>query len=363
MAVLLRAPPRRPARALLLGIVATLALNGCNAPAETPSSGPRPALPVQAYEVANRDITRSVMVSGTVEPLRNVRLAAQTSGILTHLEVEAGDRVTRGSLLATIDVREQQAELSRAEAELREQDSNLARLRRLQAQGHIDTASVEVAETQLQRSRSEVELWQTRVAYGDLHSTLDGVVIERHAEPGEALTQYQPVLTIADTTTLVVRFGFSELDVASLAPGMPIPVRIDAVRDRPELPGHIRRIMPTTTGASRLVTVEVELQNSDDMPLRLGYLARANVVVESREQVLAVPLGSVTTGANGAFVMTIDEEARLRRREVVPGPARGNWREILGGLAPGDVITTASPADLAERQRVRIVGWLNGEEA
>lgn len=355
----------RRTQGVVTGLLAALLLTaGCQGGAESaaqppPGSAARPSLPVQAYTVGLRDISRSVTVSGTVEPLRSVRLASRSSGILTALEVEAGDSVRAGQLVARLDVREQQAELRRVRAALQEEQANLARLEALQARGQVDSASVERAASQLERTRAEVQLWETRVSYGELYATLDGVVTERLAEPGEAVSQYQPLLTIADTATLVVRFGFSELDVAALVPGMSLPVRIDALRDVPEVPGRIRRILPATTGPSRLVTVEVEIEPGLH-PLRLGFLARADVVVERRSEVLAVPLGSIAVSSQGSHVMVIDEDNRLRRRPVVAGAARGTWREILEGLAPGDIIVNANPADLGERQTVRIVDWLEG---
>lgn len=359
----------QPIVSAALALLLSVLLAGCNDAPAPPGGGPgsgrpqaRPALPVQAYEVQHRDLSRSVVVSGTVEPLRSVRLAARTSGIISRLDVEEGDRVREGQQVAVIDIREQRAELRRVRAALTEETSNLERLEALAMRGQIDTASVERAASQLERTRAEVELWETRVAYGELRATLDGVVTERLAEPGEAVSQYQSLLTIADTTTLVVRFGFSELDVANLAPGMEVPVRVDALREHPPLPGRVRRIMPATDGPSRLVTVEVELAPPEDVVLRLGFLARAEVVVERRQGVLAVPLGSIGLGREGSHVMVIDENQRLRRRPVVTGPSRGIWREILDGLAPGEVIVNANPTDFGEGQNVRVVGWLEGAD-
>jgi RND family efflux transporter MFP subunit len=345
---------------VLIVLVSAACQRSPGADSETGESA-HPPLPVQAYTVQRQDITRSVQVSSTVEPLRYVRLAMQTAGILERLDAEAGDVIERGQLLASVDVREQQAELRRAQAELEEERANLERLTALQARGQIDTASVERATTQLARMQAAVDLWQTRVDHGQLRAPLAGTVTERHAEPGESVSQYQTLLTVADTSTMVVRFGFSELDVGRLSDGDTLPVRVDALRDTPELPGRIRRIMPATEGPSRLVTVEVALEPGEDSPLRLGFLARATVEVERREQVLVVPLGSIAGNRGEAYVMTIDENNRLRRREVVMGAARGSWREILEGIEPGEVIATASPADFSDRQRVRVVDWLNGE--
>ncbi|HKL53435.1 MAG TPA: biotin/lipoyl-binding protein, partial [Wenzhouxiangellaceae bacterium] len=80
----------------------------------------RSSLPVRAYEVSQRDLSRRIQLSSPVETLRTIALAARTAGIVREVFVETGDRVSAGQLLAELDVREQRAELARAEAALRE---------------------------------------------------------------------------------------------------------------------------------------------------------------------------------------------------------------------------------------------------
>jgi membrane fusion protein, multidrug efflux system len=151
------------------------------------------------------------------------------------------------------------AELARAVADLAEQQANFERLAALLADGFTDRASYSVAEARVESARANVDLWQTRVDFGRVASTLNGVVTERLVEPGEAVSQYAPLLVLADTDNLVVRFGLSELDVSGVQPGMPVAIDFDALRNAVPVQGTVRRVMPTTEGPSRLVTVEVAL--------------------------------------------------------------------------------------------------------
>ena len=318
----------------------------------------RPSLPVRAYEVKRRDLSRHIHVASPVEPLRTVQLAARTEGIIESVEVEAGDRVESGQILARIDVSEQRAELARAEAALREAEANFDRLRRLRDRDYIDEASFVTAQSELDVARSDVALWETRVDFGRITAPVDGYVIGRMVEPGAAITRLGTAFELADLDELVARIGVSELDVAELRPGDRVPVRVDALKNQPALEGVIRRVFPAADGSSRLVTVEIALPAAYALGVRPGFLARAELRVDYKQDVLAVPAGSVGMG-DPAYVMVIDLDNQLRRRAVSTGVIRGDWREIVGGLEPGDRIVSSNPLELAEGDRVRIVDTLS----
>ncbi len=351
-------PPCRSAAFLMLAIL----LGGCGERATPAGNGAEAAsagLPVEVVRVAPRDLSREVSVSAPVEPLRHIELASQIAGVITMLDVEAGDRVEKNAVLATLDVRETRAELARGRALLREQEVNLERLSKLRERGYIDEASLSIAQTQMEVARADVGLWETRASFGTVRAPISGMVTARYVEPGESVSQYAPLLSLADFDQLVVRFGLSELDVAGLAPGDDVPVTIDALGAGVTLTGTLRRIMPTTESTSRLVTIEVALPDSERAPLRLGYLARTTLVVDRRNDVLAVPISSVGLRAGGSYVMVVNDDDALERREVEVGVSRGNWREITGGLAVGDAVVTSSPADLTPGETVRIVRELD----
>lgn len=337
-----------------------LAACGSESQPQRPGSPERSSLPVRAYEVSRRDLSRRVQLSAPVETLRTIELAARTEGIVREVFVETGDRIEAGQLLAEIDVREQRAELARAEATLREARANFDRLKRLRDSDYIDEASFITARSTLDIAQSEVELWRTRVDFGQIVSPIDGHVIGRMVEPGASIGSLSAAFEIADLDELVVRIGVSELDVGELLVGTEVPIRIDALSDVDSMTGKVRRIFPAADGASRLLTVEISLPEAFDRGVRPGFLARADLLVDFKQDVLAVPAGSVGMGEQ-KFVMVIDEGNELVRRAVTTGIIRGDWREILGGLRPGDQIVSSNPLDLAEGDLVRVVETVNNE--
>ncbi len=312
-------------------------------------------MPVQALEIQPRDLSRVITVSNAVEPLRTIRLAARTDGVLNEVRVEEGDPVEAGQILASIDVREQQAELARARARLEERRATFERLDQLRERNYVDLASYEAARAELSVAETDVELWETRVEFGTVTSSIGGTVVARYVEPGEAISRHEPLFSIADLSALVVRLGVSELDVGNLRVGDPVVINVDAVSQGDQMAGLIRRIFPAAEADSRLITVEVELPEALQQGVRPGFLARARLLVERRENALAVPAGAVAESDGEFFVMVVNGDERLERRVIEPGVIRGAWREVVSGLDEGDRVISANPMEMTPGDRVRVV--------
>lgn len=348
---------------VLLGLCALL-LSACADSGSTPAS-PAPAareersLPVRAYTLAPRTLGRGVLVAGTVEPLRSIQLAARTDGVVADVAVEAGDRVRAGQVLARIDVSEQQAELARADASLREARANFERLDALRDRSFVDAASVLSARSALEVAQSDVALWQTRVQFGRIEASIDGYVIDRMIEPGAAVGRLAPAFELADLDQLVLRVGVSELDAAGIHADSAVDVSVDALPSE-AFEARVRRVFPAADPTSRLVTVELALPQAHARGVRPGFLARARFAIEARANVLVVPASAVGLGEE-AFVMVIDADDRLQRRVVTTGVVRGEWREITGGLQAGERVIATSPLELAAGDRVRVVETLENE--
>lgn len=354
----------KPSRAFTITwlMVFLLLLTACGRGTPAPSTpgpgqrgggGESRSLPVRAYTVARRTLEREVLVAGTAEPLRSIALAARTDGVVERVLVEAGDRVRSGQLLAAIDVREQRAELARAEAALTEARTNFQRLDALRDRDFVDQASVVRAKAALDVAETDVNLWKTRIAFGRIEASIDGVVIERRIEPGAAVARHAPAFELADLDQLVLRVGVSELDAAGITVGAEVNVSVDALPETP-IEARVRRVFPAADRSSRLVTVELALPGAYAAGVRPGFLARARFQIDRRREVIAVPAAAVAATAE-PYVLSIEADRTLTRRPVRLGIVQGEWREIVEGLAEGEQIIATSPMDLSPGDSVRVV--------
>lgn len=345
-------------RKVLLCLIAFLALTltACDDAQQQVESEEQQGTPVAAVEMEPRDLSRRLSVSATVQPRVQIRLASRANGTLEEVGPEVGDRVEAGDVMARLDVSEEEAELSRAEAQERDARSQYRRTSELNEQGVASSAQLQRDEAAVLVAESERRLWESRVAFGRVEAPRDAVVTARYVEPGEAVDARQTLFELAVMDELVMRPGVSEREVVHLSPGMAVPIRLDAMPGR-EFTGEIRRVFPMASHDSRLVTVEVSLPaDAADEGVRPGFLGRIRMAIDRREDVLAVPADALSDRDGRRFVFVIQDD-RLVEREVESGISRGEWTKILEGLEPGDVVLASNPGDLQDGDAVRIVTW------
>ncbi len=314
---------------------------------------PERVMTVAAVPVVPRDLSLSLSLSGTIEPIREVRVAARMSGILDTVTVEEGQRVRAGEVIARFDVAEQQAQLDRARAQFDLADANYRRARGLHAAALLSQVEYENARAGRATAESEVRLWETRVSLGRVTAPLAGVITRKSVEAGDAVTNGDPLFVIADIGKLVLRIGVADVHAARLSPGQPVRIFVDAMPGR-EWKGSIRRIFPSADPESRLHPVEFELLASGRDRPAPGYLARVEVDIERRRKALAVPNEALLASSPEEPFVFVVNDGTLERRSVVPGVSRGNWTEMVEGLQPGELVVASNPANLREGMTVRV---------
>lgn len=310
-------------------------------------------IPVATVEAQPRDLERSAIVTGQVEPIRTVLVNALAAGTVLRVLVEEGDRVSEGQLLAELDAREVSAQLKRAEAVLANGRAIFERSEQLRARDLASDAELDAARSALETARADAELWRTRHDFTQIAAPVSGVIIAKRVERGGAVSANQTVFEIADDATLVVRVRVSELDVVSLSPGREVALQLDAYPDA-RIRGRIRRIFPSVETASRLVPVEVVLGRVPrDVDVRPGFLARIEFVLERRRGALAVPASAVGVHEGRTFVYVVSADT-VSRRPVETGLTASGWVEISRGLAAGEPVVSSGHMNLRPGAAVRV---------
>lgn len=310
-------------------------------------------VPVAVERVARRDLSRTVVVAGPVQPVRTIGVNSQTAGTVLEVRVQEGDRVATGSLLARLDAREAEAQLARAEATLEGARAAFRRDSALHAGTIVTDAEFERSRAAYQVAQSEVSLWETRRAFTRITAPSAGVVTTKLVEAGSAVTPNQRLFDLADVSLLVVRVQLSELDVVHLAAGATAAVRLDAF-PAARLDGWVRRIFPSADPESRLVPVEVALRTrATGVDVRPGFLARVEFGLETRRGSLAVPASAVGVSATGPFVYVVEEDT-IALKPVTVGVTAEGWVEVTDGLAEGARVVVSGHSNLRPGAPVRL---------
>lgn len=266
----------------------------------------------------------TVSATGNLQPTNQVDIGSELSGTVEKVLVEENDRVRRGQVIAQLDlsklhdqatkssaaVTAAEADVAQARATVTESRANLARLRHVfeLSGGKVPSKTeIEAAEAAVQRAeageanvRAAVRQAQatlksdaTNIAKGTIKSPIDGIVLSRKVEPGQtvAASLQAPVLfTIAeDLTRMELQVQVDEADVGTVKPGQPAYFTVDAWPGR-KYPATLTRVgfgAQTTDGVVSYKTI-LQVKN-DDLTLRPGMTATAEITTSERNDVLLVP--------------------------------------------------------------------------
>lgn len=303
---------------------------------------------------------------------RTARPGAVAEGVIQHVEVQPGDRVKQGALLASIHthaVHQAWASYFKALAERRrfENEVRYARVAEERAGRLLEAKAVSPQEVDRARSdriaaeqelmaaeAEEVHGTQELAHYGILarpdgkpqqedelpvRAPLGGAVIERQVSPGTAVTPGTPLFVISDLSSVWVTAEFDEGHVGSLAVGVPVEVQVTAY------PGEVFRGVITGVGdvinpATRRITIRCELPNQDGR-LKPQMFARVMLTSPKPRRMLAIPERAVQEMEGQTVVFARDPQGRFQRRPIVVGTTVGGMTEIIAGADDDDVIATA----------------------
>jgi len=321
-----------------------------------------PAAPVVSTVKPRRaDLLRTITLPGDLVGIAEAALHAKVTGYLKQIDVDKGDWVKKGQLLATIEVPELEQKLKRARADLEVRRVTYQRLKgvwesdpRLVAREDVD-----VARGQFFQAQADVEELETLVNYTRLVAPFDGVVTARNVDPGDLIRAggragtsgpeaapapagNAPVLTVADIDPLRVYVYVPEQETGRIRRGMPATLRLQEFPGR-EFHGSVTRFATALDLSTRTMLTEVDIANPKH-ELYPGMYADVTIELERHAQALQVPASAVSRSSDHPFVFVV-RNGRLKRAPVRLGLANGGWVEVASGLKGDErVVRTATPA-------------------
>ena len=347
-------------------VVALGGLFGCKAQ-EPP---PNPPLPVTIVQVGSSDGGSSeTRYSGSINADASVDVAFKVSGVVDAVtqvrgadgrrrNLQDGDAVRRGTLLARLRSTEFRDQVSDAEASLRQAQADYERASQLYENRSVSKADYDAAYARYTASRARQSQAELSLQDAFLRSPIDGVILRRTVEMGSLAGPSAPAFTVADTRRVKVVFGVPDIIVKDLRLGGPLTIQAEALPGK-VLEGRITRISPSADPSSRVFEVEAALPNPEGR-MKVGMLATLRLGSRGREEALFVPLAAIIRPAGdstGYAVYVVQEasppSAHLRR--VTLGDITGNLIAVREGLNPGDRVILRGATIVADKQRVRVV--------
>jgi RND family efflux transporter MFP subunit len=325
---------------------------------------------VAVVKVDREDLYKEITIPAEFRPYNEVELHAKVSGYVKQINVDIGDKVKPGELLAVLEIPELQDDLDHAFAAQQRaaadyKDAHLAYTRLLEvnkqhpnliAQQDLDTAEAKdaTAEGALAGAKSDVQKFRTMVSYTRITAPFGGVVTKRYADPGALIQagtssqQAMPLVRVSDNNLLRLDFPVSVDYVRGIRLGAPASVSVDSLDNRAFV-GKIARFSDKIDDSTRTMIVEMEVPNPT-LELVPGMYATVEIKVDQRERVLAIPVEAVASG--GKSVLVVNAANKVEERAVRFGIETASKYEVVAGLEEGDLVMLGNAAQVTPGQKV-----------
>ena len=299
----------------------------------TPSDHPQMDAATQNVEAANAQVA---IAQARLEELRSPdsNNVASSQASLASAAAQYDAAVARHEALLAGATAE---EIAAAEADLANAQATLDKL----LEGSSDT-DIQIQEIRLAQAETSLRDAQLKLANATLTAPFAGVVTAVHVSEGELASGL--AVEIVDPDSLEAVLSVDEIDVGQLAVGQPAIVTLETWPDA-EITGEITAISPSAANNGGLVTYDVHLSLANtDLPVRVGMTANANLLTESREDVLLVPNAALTADREkGTYTVNLvrtaeDGTTEITQVEVTIGLKDNQYTQITSGLVAGDVV-------------------------
>ena len=314
---------------------------------------------------ARMTITSKTVATGKVIPRREIEVKAQVSGVVERLYVTAGQAVKKGDILARIALRPNMINVNTAEAQLlsarinlQNQAADLERYEKLRAQKVISESeynqfrtnynlqkeAVESAENALLLLRTGATKDSDKVS-NMIPATIDGTVLDVPNKEGSFIVETSTfqsgttIATLADMNDMIFEGLVDESEVGKLREGMELVLNVGALEGKP-FSATLEYIAPkgvTDQGAIKF-TIRAAVQLDKELFLRSNYSANADIVLDKRENVLAINEGNLLIENGTTFVEVETAPQKFEKREIKTGLSDGINIEVVTGLNEGEKI-------------------------
>ena len=319
------------------------------------------------YEIVSPkmgSIEKTTVLTGKIEPRDEIDIKPQISGIISEVNVEPGDMVKEGDIIAKIKVIPEASSLSSAMARVESAEISLAdatakydRNKILYEKKVISKEEYETSETTWQQAKRELDAandaylivrdgvskYNASESNTMVRATIDGLILDVPVKVGSSVIQANTfndgttVATIADMNKLIFRGKVDETEVGQLKVGMPMDITIGALPDLHPV-AFLEYIAPKGTEENGANTFEIKAAIAIDSisQLRSGYSANASVSLSKSQDVLTIPEGVVTFSGDSTFVYLLTsspgENQQFEKHNILTGTSDGINIEVIEGV-------------------------------
>ena len=277
--------------------------------------------------------------SGTVEEDASTALSFAVAGTIRQLNVKAGDRVSKGQLIATLDPSSLKNSYDMAHAARAQAEDAYQRYKQLHDKGSLPDIKWVEAQSAFQEAVAAENIARKNLSDCNLYAPCSGVISEKYAEPGQNIGPGMPVAKLATTGNLNVKISVPESEIADISAGQRANIRIEALGGK-MFEGRVveKGVIADAMSRSYAVKIRVENPSRDLLPGMVSdvRLAKPGKQEAGASREIVIPANVIQLGDDNSCFVWVDEKGKAARRTVVCREFRAEGVVIASGLTTGD---------------------------
>ena len=299
---------------------------------------------VSVVQVGVQAVPQEVTYTSTVQAFVKNNIVPQAGNRIKKINVEIGDFVKKGQVLAEMDM----TQLQQSELQLLNNEIELERLRALYEAGGLSKSDLDAIEMAYKVSKTTYEnLLENAI----LKSPIDGVVTARNYDVGDMYAMSAPLFTVEQIKPVKLLVAVSESDYSKVKKGDSVEIKVEAVPGK-TFYGKVVRLYPTVDPVTRTVTVEVQVENNYNT-LRPGMFARVKLNFGVNNSVVVPDVAIVKQQGSGErFIYVLNNDGTVTYQPVVLGRRIGAEYEVLEGISDGAKVVTGGQLRLKDGIKV-----------
>lgn len=307
---------------------------------------PEVAPVVKVTTTVRETVPQDAVYSANVQAYAVNNIAPQSGNRIQKINVEVGDYVSAGQILAEMD----RFQLDQSALQLKNTETELGRLRQLFEEGGVSQSDFESIELSYNVAKTAYDNLEQNTI---LRSPISGVVTARNYDRGDMYNMSQPLFTVQQITPVKILVGISESDYTKVKKGDKVSLTVDALPGS-SFTGTVVRLYPTMDAATHTFNVEVQVRN-EKRELRPGMYARVTVNFGENQSVV-IPDSAVVKmqGSGVRSVYVLESDGTVSLRNVTLGRHLDGRYEILEGLEEGETIVIKGQSALKSGIKVEV---------
>ena len=338
------------------------------------------SIAAQTVKLSKQNVTTSVTATGTVEPVDQVDVGTQVSGIINHIYADYNSPVKKGQLLAELDKTNLQESVNNALAqynaslnELNYYQQNYNRQNNMYKSGVISKADYEQAAYQVKNSQETVSQRKTALAqartnlsYANIYAPIDGIILSREVEEGQtvAATMTTPTLfTIAkDITKMQVEANVDEADIGGVEVGQRVSFTVDAYPQE-EFSGRVRQVRLSATTESNVVTYTVIIDaDNPEQKLKPGLTATITIFTQELKDIDTVPASAIAFSPDTETLQKYYQQNQITAKIPEIKTGKGKEKYIWIKNNDGSLSQKQITIGINDGINIQVVSGLSGNE-